>query len=82
MVTVKALIASIERIAWKHGTHEKVRHEVDADGNHRITVIVPKNLAEWDPPQELTGPTAFRDHPDLTWEQIKPPPRATSKPKK
>jgi len=82
MVKIKALIDSISRIAWKHGTQEKVQHEIDADGNHRIIVTVPKVLAEWEPPHPLAGPTTFRDHLDLTWEQIKPPQRSTSKPKK
>jgi len=82
MVNVKALIASIERIAWKAGTHEKVQHVVEPDGTHRIIVTVPKALAEWEPPHELTGPTSFRDHPDLTWEALKPPPRTPRKPRK
>jgi hypothetical protein len=63
MVNVKQLLASIERIAWKAGTHEKVEHKVDAEGNHAIVVRVPKALAEWEQPHMLTGPTSFRDHP-------------------
>jgi hypothetical protein len=31
-----AIIKVIGRIAWKHGVYEKVPHEVDADGSHRI----------------------------------------------
>jgi len=82
MVNIKALIVSIGRIAWKHGTHERVQHEIDADGNHRIVVTVPSNLAEWEPPHALAGPTSFREHPDLTWDKLTPPPRVPSKPKK
>jgi hypothetical protein len=55
-----------------------VQHEVDADGNHRIIVVVPKNLAEWEPPHQVSGATHFRDHPSLKWEDIKPPPRTPS----
>ncbi len=79
MVNVKQLIESVKRIAWKAGTHENVRHEIDADGNHRIVVTVPKALAEWDAPEQLTGRTYFRDHPDLTWDQIQPPPKEPKK---
>lgn len=34
VVNVKALIASVGRLAWKAGTQEKVRHEIDPDGTH------------------------------------------------
>jgi hypothetical protein len=79
MVDVKLLIRSIGRLAWKHGTHERVEHVVDADGNHAITIRVPKLLAEWEPPQALTSPTTFREHPELTWDEVKPPPRTPIK---
>ena len=79
MVNVKQLIESVKRIAWKAGTHEDVRHEIDADGNHRIVVTVPKAFAEWEAPQQLTGRTYFREHPDLTWDQIEPPPKQPKK---
>jgi hypothetical protein len=82
MVNVDAIIA-IGRIAWKHGVYENVQHEIDADGSHRIIIMVPKNLAEQEVvPQPVISPTYFREHPDLTWEDIKPPPRAPAKPKK
>ena len=75
MVDVKALIASIGRVSWKAGNVTgRVTHEVDADGNHTITIRVPKILAQWEPPPTYTAPTAFREHPDMKWEELKPPP--------
>ncbi len=49
MVKVAALIKSIERVAWKGGTHETVEHHVDAEGNHTIVVRVPNALADGRP---------------------------------
>lgn len=84
MVNVKQLIASIGRIAWKAGVVQGpgVRHVVEPDGSHTVTVRVPANLAEWTKPQEMAGPFHFREHPDLTWDELKPPPKTPSKPKK
>jgi hypothetical protein len=79
MVMVAALIRSIVRVAWKAGTQEKVQHVVDPDGTHRIIVTVPPSLAEWEEPHTLTGETYFRDHPDMTWDALKPPPRKPRK---
>lgn len=72
MVKVAALIKMIERIAWKAGTHEKVEHHVDAEGNHRIVVTVPKALAEWDAPAALPSPAVYRG---MTWDELRPPPK-------
>ena len=80
MVDVKALIASIGRISWKAGNVTgRVTHEVDADGTHRIIVAIPKAIAKWEAPPTYTPPTAFREHPDMTWEELKPPPRPKAK---
>lgn len=54
-------------------------HEVDADRNQTVTVRVPKTLAQWEPPPVYATPTVFREHPDLKWEDIRPPPRSGAK---
>ncbi len=80
MVDVKALIASIGRLSWKAGNVTgTVTHEIDAEGAHRIVVTVPKTFAKWDTPPTHTAPTAFREYPDMKWEDIKPPPPGTKK---
>jgi len=73
MVKVATLIKAIERVAWKAGTHEKVEHHVDADGNHTIVVRVPASVAEWDAPAAaLPSPAVYRG---MTWDELKPPPK-------
>lgn len=77
---MKGLVASIGRASWKAGNVQgKVEHVVEPDGSHRIVVTVPANLAEWEPERVVAGPTYFREHPDLTWDQLKPPPKAPKK---
>ena len=71
---------SARRISWKAGNVAgRVTHEVDADGTHRITVAIPRTIAKWEAPPTHTAPTAFREHPEMTWDEIKPPPRPGAK---
>lgn len=80
MVKVKALVASISRVSWKAGNVQgKVEHQIDADGTHRIVVTIPASLAEWEPEHVVAGPTHFREHPSLRWDDIKPPPKVPKK---
>jgi hypothetical protein len=51
-VHVLQLLEAIRKTAWKHGLFapERVRHEVGADGSHRIELTLQASEVEYESP--------------------------------
>jgi hypothetical protein len=49
MVKVARLLDALRSLAWRHGvvSGPGVTHEVQPNGDHVITIVVPKLIAEW-----------------------------------
>ncbi len=46
------LLQSVRRVLWKHGNipGERLQHEVDVNGNHRLVVTLRRDEVLYDPP--------------------------------
>jgi hypothetical protein len=68
LVDVKKLLEAIGRTTWKHGLVklERVKHTVDANGDHTITIVLHRDEAEWAPPAHLSRPSWGGSTPDGT----------------
>jgi hypothetical protein len=53
MVQVARLLEALGRLLWSHGlvTGAPLDHRIDERGDHRVTFVVPKELAVYEPPK-------------------------------
>jgi hypothetical protein len=65
MVDIARFVDALGKFAWKHGvvSGPGVRHEVAANGDHLVTIVVPASIAKWTVPQvgnptTVSGPSA------------------------
>lgn len=58
LVDVARLFEAMQRLAWKHGMvkPELLRHTVNADGSHTITLTLEARDVKWAPPKHLARP--------------------------
>jgi hypothetical protein len=57
-VDVARLLDALSRTLWRYGMvkPERLKHVVDADGNHTITLTLHRDEVQWSPRQRLKRP--------------------------
>ena len=65
-VDIARFVEAIGKLAWRHGVvaGPGVKHEVQANGDHVITIVVPKLIATWADPVKGSPPA---NYPSAGW---------------
>jgi hypothetical protein len=65
VIDVARLRVAFVRLLWEHGMvrPELVKHEVNKDGSHTISVTLGKEHVKWVPPKRRVEPRAVRPQP-------------------
>ena len=60
MVHITRLTEALRRCLWKQGfVHpEQLTHTREANGDHRFTVVIPRDVFEYEPPRPTAPATA------------------------